>query len=81
MDMEKWRHGYRDIETWRHRHGDMETLRNGDMEAWRHGGMKTFIHGDMETSNGKRKPRRFSLIHLPFAHCANGSLSFVCSLT
>ncbi len=28
-------------------------------------------------SNGKRKPRRFSLIRLPFAHLANGSLSFV----
>jgi hypothetical protein len=28
-------------------------------------------------SNRKRKPRRFSLIRLPFAHCANGSSSFV----
>jgi hypothetical protein len=32
-------------------------------------------------SNGKRKPRRFSLIRLPFANCANASLSFVCLLT
>ncbi len=30
--------------------------------------------------NGRQK-RRFSLIHLPFAHCANGSLSFVRLLT
>jgi hypothetical protein len=37
--------------------------------------------GDMETSNGKRKPRQFSLICLPFAHCANGSLLFVRLLT
>jgi hypothetical protein len=28
-------------------------------------------------SNGKRKPRRFSFIRLPFAHRANGSLSFI----
>jgi hypothetical protein len=28
-------------------------------------------------SNGKRKPRRFFLIRLPFAHHANGSLLFV----
>ncbi len=31
-------------------------------------------------ANRKRKPRQFSLIHLPFAHHANGSLSFVCLL-
>jgi hypothetical protein len=31
-------------------------------------------------SNGKRKPGRISLIHLPFAQCASGSLSFVCLL-
>jgi hypothetical protein len=36
----------------RFRHGDM------DMETWRHGDIK----------HGKRKPRRFSLIRLPFAH-------------
>ncbi len=29
-----------------------------------------------QTENRKRKPRRFSLILLPFAHRANGSLSF-----
>ncbi len=34
--------------------------------------MKTW---SMEKPNGKRKPRRFSLIHLSFAHRANGSLS------
>jgi hypothetical protein len=46
-------------------------------------------HRDMVTSltwthqkeNGKRKPRRFSLIRLPFAHRANGSLSYVRMLT
>jgi hypothetical protein len=36
---------------------------------------------DMETTDGKRKPRRFSLIGLLFAHRANGGLSFVCLLT
>ncbi len=29
-----------------------------------------------QTENGKRKPRRFSLILLPFAHRANGSYPF-----
>ncbi len=55
----------------------MEKWRNGDTETWalRHG------HGEIETSNRKRKPRRFSLIRLPFAHHANGNLAFVCSLT
>ncbi len=28
-------------------------------------------------SNGKWKPRQFSLISLPFAHCVNGCLLFV----
>jgi hypothetical protein len=32
-------------------------------------------------SNRKRNLRRFPLIHLPFAHRANRSLSFVCLLT
>jgi hypothetical protein len=32
---------------------------------------------DAAVSNGKWKPRRFSLVRLPFAHCANGNLSFV----
>ncbi len=68
-DMEPRRHG--DMVTWRH-HGDMKTWRHGDMETWWHGDMKTW---SMEAPNGKRKPRRFSLIHLPFAHRANGSLS------
>ncbi len=31
-------------------------------------------------SYGKWKPWQFSLIRLPFAHCAKGSLSFVCLL-
>jgi hypothetical protein len=39
-----------------------------DMETW-------------QTKNGKRKPRRFSLIPLQFAHRANRSLSFVRLLT
>jgi hypothetical protein len=30
---------------------------------------------------GKLKPRRFSIIPLPFDHCANGSLLFACSFT
>jgi hypothetical protein len=30
-----------------------------------------------QTEKGKRKPRRFSLFRLPFAHRVNGSLSFV----
>jgi hypothetical protein len=30
-----------------------------------------------QTEKRKPKPRQFSLIRLPFAHCANGSLSFV----
>jgi hypothetical protein len=53
--METWGNRDRDMEVWRHRHGNMD-MKNGDMETrtWR-----------QETSNGKRKPRRFSLIHLP----------------
>jgi hypothetical protein len=50
----------------------METCRHADS---RHEDM------DMETSNGKWKPRQFFLIRLPFAHRANGSLSFVRLLT
>jgi hypothetical protein len=38
-------------------------------------------HMDMETSNGKRKPRRFSLIRLLFAHRAIRSLPCVLLLT
>jgi hypothetical protein len=60
------------METWRH--GDMETWRHGDMETWKHGNMETWKHGN-------RMPRRFSTIRLPFAHCANGILSFVRLLT
>jgi hypothetical protein len=36
---------------------------------------------DFSVLNGKRKPRRFSLIRSLFAHRANGSLSFVRLLT
>jgi hypothetical protein len=76
-DMKTWRHG--DMEIWTHGHMDAWTWRHGDMEIWRYGDMDTWTHGhgDMETSNGKRKPSRFSLICLPFAHRANGSLLFV----
>ncbi len=46
-------------------------------------GIKTLEKFDViqKKSNGKRKPRQFSLIRLPFAHRANGSSSFVCLLT
>jgi hypothetical protein len=30
-----------------------------------------------QKENGKRKPRQFFLIRLPFAHHANGSVSFI----
>jgi hypothetical protein len=55
--------GDKDMETWkwRHRHRNME---HEEMETWRH-----------QTENGKRKPGQFSLIHLPFAHHANITLS------
>jgi hypothetical protein len=82
--IEPWRHGDEDMETWKTwRHGDMETWRHGDMETWKHGDKETFRHRheDMETSNGNRMPRRFSTIRFPFAHYANGSLSFVRLLT
>jgi hypothetical protein len=70
MEIETWKRGYIDMEPWKH------------MEKWRHGlYMETWTwshgHGYMETSNGKRKPSQFSLIHLPFANRAIGSLSFV----
>jgi hypothetical protein len=70
METEKWRHG--NMRKWRH--GEMETWRNGDMEKWRHG------NGDMETQTDSG-PQAIFLIHLPFAHCANRSLPFVCLLT
>jgi hypothetical protein len=81
-DMKRWRHGDMDtghIEAWRHGDGNLETWihRYGDMETWRNGDKVTSRDGDMETSKGKRTPRRFSLIRLPFAHCANRSFSFV----
>ncbi len=41
--------------------------------------MSIFLYIYAAVSNGKqkRKPRRFSLILLPFAHRAKGTLSFV----
>jgi hypothetical protein len=66
-------------ETWRH--GDMDSRRHGDTETWRHGDMY------LETSNGKRKPRRyhrkqepmrFPLIRLPFAYRAKKWKFVVC---
>ncbi len=49
-----------------------------DIGTWKHGGKETRRHRlwYMEThhiENGKRKPRRFSLISWPFAHRTNGS--------
>ncbi len=88
--MQLWNYG--NMETWTRRHGDMETLNQGNMKTWRHGDIETWRHGDMEkwrhgdmetwtwrhqTENRKWMPRRFSLIRLPFAHHANGSLSIL----
>jgi hypothetical protein len=39
-----------------------------------HGDMETGRHGYLEKE--KRKPWRFSLTRLSFAHCANGGLKF-----
>jgi hypothetical protein len=87
-DMETWRQGHMDswthghVDTWTH--GHMNTWRHGHMETWRHGDIDVEIrqeHGHNQTGNGKRKPRRFSLIRLPFCHLVNGSLSFVRLLT
>jgi hypothetical protein len=69
------------METWKQ--GDM---RHGNMETWTWRNGHRDMHMDPETwnlkeSNGKRKPRRFSLIRLPFAYRANGSSSFDCFLT
>ncbi len=87
MDMETWtrRQGDMDMETWtrRHRHGDldMETwtwrVGHGDM-AWRHGhGIEILGNSDDLRKKSNEKPRRFSLSHLPFAHRATRSMSFV----
>jgi hypothetical protein len=51
------------------------------METQRHGNIETQRQGDLETLNRKRKPRRFSLIRLPFADRINGSLLSVRFLT
>jgi hypothetical protein len=53
----------------------------GIQESWKYGVVDMDGGTWMETSNGKRKPPRFSLIRLLFAHHASGSLSFVCLLT
>jgi hypothetical protein len=74
-------------ETWRHKDGDTrleisrykhKTWKHGEMETWtwRHGhghGNKIFGNSDVI---GK-KENGFSLICLPFAHLANGRVSFV----
>jgi hypothetical protein len=77
-DMETRKHGDRDMK-W----GNMEKWRHGDM-AWRHGVETwTLRHGKEKwtwshrISNGKRKPKLFSVIRLPFAHHAHGNFSFV----
>jgi hypothetical protein len=67
MEKKTWKHGDIDMGVWKY--GEMETWRQGngdmDMETWRH-----------QMENGKRKPRRFSSIRLPFAHRAKNCLSF-----
>ncbi len=70
MEMEAWKHG--DIYT---RHGNMEKWSHRDMymETWTWNFKKSMEYG-------KRKPRLFFFIYLPFAHCANGNLLFVCLL-
>jgi hypothetical protein len=65
MDMETWKHEDTEKhEKWRYE--NIEKWRNGDMKTWQHGDMETWTwthgQGDMETSNEKRKPRRFSFI-------------------
>jgi hypothetical protein len=72
--MDTWTHGYMD--TWTHGHMDMVTRHGrGDMEIKYYGNMK-FYGEKYQAEYGKRKARRFSVIPLPFTHCANGSLSF-----
>ncbi len=81
MEMETWIYGDGDMEIWRHRHRDIsiETQKHEKKGTWRHGhGISTFYK---KKSNGKRKPRQFSLTRLRFFHCANRSLSFVRLLT
>jgi hypothetical protein len=62
--------------TWKHGrgHGCLVKIMKTETMTWKHG-------RGQETRNRKQKARQFSLIRLPFAHCANGSLSFVCFLT
>jgi hypothetical protein len=78
-----WRPGHGDMETWRHGDAEMETWKHGDMETetWKHGymDMETWKHFEIETSTENGSP--VSLIRLPFAHHANGSLSFVRLMT
>jgi hypothetical protein len=68
------------METWKHEDIDIETWKYREMETWRKRGMETWTYCrdvDMESLNGKRKPKRFSLINLSFAH---HSLLFLCLL-
>jgi hypothetical protein len=44
-------------------------------------GKQNYIYAAISKEKWKRKLRRFALIGWPFAHCANGSLSFVNLLT
>ncbi len=76
-DIETW-HENMDTETWRYGHGDMDMVHTVELK---YRGILTFLTTKNQTENGKREPRQFSLIRLPFAHRANGSLSFVCLLT
>jgi hypothetical protein len=84
-----WRHGDMDVETWRHekwRYEDMDTWRHGYAEIWRHG-IKILRNSEFyekkKTIKQKKEngQRRFSFIHLPFAHRATGRMSFAHLLT
>jgi hypothetical protein len=74
--MDTWTHGHMD--TWTHghmdtwKHGDLET---GDMETWKHRDMETWRHGYGDIN--RTEAQAISLIHLPLAYRANGSLLFV----
>jgi hypothetical protein len=59
--------------TWRHGHGDMDMVQTVELK---YRGILTFQQQKME--NGTQA---IFLIHLTFAHRANGSLSFVRLLT
>jgi hypothetical protein len=65
------------LETWTWR---FETWKQGDM-TWKHEEIETWRPRDMKTSCGKRKPRGFSLILLPFFPCATVIFLFIRLLT